>query len=344
MRDSRSASAISVVATVRNDREGTEALLIALSAQTRLPDEVVVVVTGSTDGTLELLERWTKGQLPLRVLEREGANISAGRNAAVAAATHEWIACTDAGCRPDSGWLDAIDSARAGADLVTGVAAVGGSTQLERLMAITHYPAVAELRASSASVRLSHRLFGRRYDAESPGGGSMAFRKTLWERVGGFPEQVHAGEDRAFGRAAVDQGFRAVLVPDASVTWRPPTTLAASARMFFTYCRGDIRVKGRRRHAARLTAWSLASVVAARGGWRGVLTVALGGLAYIALPVRRALAAGFPLHALWRVPLLVAVKDLAQIAGAAAGLIDVARGIPQPNPHDSPAAGARRAT
>jgi hypothetical protein len=62
------------------------------------------------------------------------------------------------------------------------------------------------------------------------------------------------------------------------------------------------------------------------------ILVLAGGLAYIALPLHRARRADLPPRRWWLVPLVVAVKDLAQIAGAAAGLIDATRGRPQPPP------------
>jgi hypothetical protein len=89
----------------------------------------------------------------------------------------------------------------------------------------------------------------------------MAFTKTTWRALGGFPEGVYAGEDQAFSVELVARGYRAVLLPEASVAWRPPPTWRENATMFFTYCRGDVRSR-RARHAARALAWTGARVVA----------------------------------------------------------------------------------
>ena len=117
--------AVSLIATVRDERASIDALLTSLSAQERLPDGAVFVDGGSTDGTLERLTRLQHllpeaispqgsaeplPQPPLpavRVLSRPGANISRGRNLA-AAAGHDLLAVTDAGVRLHPSWLSRL--------------------------------------------------------------------------------------------------------------------------------------------------------------------------------------------------------------------------------------------
>ena len=323
---------ISVISTVLNDRQGAADMLAALEAQTRPPDEVVVVDGGSSDGTWELVQGWSRERLPLHVLSAPDTNISGGRNVGVEAASHEWIATTDAGCRPVPTWLEALDRARPTADLLTGVFTVDADTAFERMIAVTHYPDPAELERPGTLIRLSHRVFGRRFEAKLAGGRSMAFTKSTWRAVGGFPERVHAGEDQAFSVALVERGYHAVLVPEASVAWRPPPTWAANARMFFTYCRGDVRSR-RARHAARALAWTTGPALIFRGGRPARLLGLLGAAGYVALPVHRAWRSGTSPLEWWRIPVLVALKDLSQLAGALTGLIDALAGRPQPSPH-----------
>ena len=98
---------VSVICTVLNEGTGIRRLLDSLVAQTRRPDEVVIVDGGSRDNTVALLDAYA-GRLPLQVLVRPGANISRGRNAAIGAATGDVIASTDAGVWLDPGWLEAI--------------------------------------------------------------------------------------------------------------------------------------------------------------------------------------------------------------------------------------------
>jgi cellulose synthase/poly-beta-1,6-N-acetylglucosamine synthase-like glycosyltransferase len=321
---------ISVVVPVLDDREGMRELIAALSAQRRVPDECVVVDGGSTDGTVDVLEA-SSAPFPIRIVRRPGRNIAAARNAGISAASSEWIACTDAGCLPARGWLAALEAERARADFAAGVVDVEGDTTFERLLALTHYPSAEELDTPSPWIRLSHRVFGRGYVQDRSGGGNIAFSKSVWRDVGGFPEKVYAGEDRAFTSAVMRAGFRMSRSRDAVVRWRPPGTWRGGARMFYTYSRGDVRVPGRARHGVRLAAW-LVAARSVRAGWRLRLAVGAAGLAYIALPVHRARRGGLPVRDWWRIPLLIALKDLSQLAGATRGLLDAAQGTPQPPP------------
>src|SRR5215204_6866284 len=108
---------VSLIVTVRDDRPGFAQLLDAIAEQAETPDEIVVVDGGSKDGTLDELTARHESLPPVRVFVAPGSNIAAGRNIAVREARHDWIACTDAGCRPVRGWLAALKQASHVADI-----------------------------------------------------------------------------------------------------------------------------------------------------------------------------------------------------------------------------------
>lgn len=90
---------ISVVIPLYNKKETILRAIRSILAQTSLPEEIVVVNDGSTDGSEQLV---TKLNHPLvRLVNQSNAGVSAARNKGIAEAKSEWIAFLDA----DDEWL-----------------------------------------------------------------------------------------------------------------------------------------------------------------------------------------------------------------------------------------------
>lgn len=98
---------VSLIITVKNEAAAVPRLFDSILAQTRAPDEIVVVDGGSTDETVARLRDYTS-RLPLRIIPAPGLNISQGRNAAVRASGGELICSTDAGVRLDPRWVEEL--------------------------------------------------------------------------------------------------------------------------------------------------------------------------------------------------------------------------------------------
>ena len=97
---------VSLIFTVLNEAHSIQGLLDSIAAQTVQPDEVVACDGGSTDDTVSLLR--SEMRFPTRIIVEPGANISRGRNVAIAAAQGKIVACTDAGVRLDERWLEKL--------------------------------------------------------------------------------------------------------------------------------------------------------------------------------------------------------------------------------------------
>ncbi len=91
---------ISVIIPVFNAAGFIRAALDSVCAQTVLPDEVLVIDDGSTDGTAGEVAAFGRTDL-VRYLHQANLGVSAARNAGLDAATGEWIAFLDA----DDVWL-----------------------------------------------------------------------------------------------------------------------------------------------------------------------------------------------------------------------------------------------
>ena len=91
--------------------------LAAVAAQTRPPDEVVIIDNASSDGTCRAIEQATAGwSIPVRVVPAGGnLGFAAANNRGVALLPHrDLIALLNPDAFPEPGWLAALLAAAAG--------------------------------------------------------------------------------------------------------------------------------------------------------------------------------------------------------------------------------------
>lgn len=309
---------VSVIATVYNESASIDALIDSLRCQTRRPDEIVIVDGGSSDDTLARLERQRqRGDLPLRVWALPGCNISAGRNAAIAAAQGPIIAVVDAGVRLEDDWLETIIRPFAAAsppDVVSGFFVADPHTLFERALGAATLPRLDEINPATFA----------------PSSRSVAFRRSAWEAVGGYPEWLDYCEDLAFDFLLRDAGCRFVMQPDALVHFRPRPTLRAFFWQYYRYARGDGKANlWLVRHLIRYGTYLVgfpALIVLGMVHHRAWYLVALAGLgALLRTPLRRLaphlrdLSWGERLAALAWLPVIRLTGDVAKMIGYPVG-------------------------
>lgn len=307
---------VSVIATVKNEIHSIRELLDSLARQSRLPDEVIIADGGSTDGTLECLRQ--ERRLPLRVVEAPGTNIAQGRNRAISAARGEIIAVTDAGVRLHPDWLARLlrpFEERPETMVVAGFFLPDPRTPFEVAMAATVLPERRDIRPE--------RFW--------PSSRSVAFRKTAWEAVGGYPEWLDYCEDLVFDFALYERFGPFAFVPDAVVYFRPRPTMRAFFLQYYRYARGDGKAGlWRLRHAIRYGTY-LGLVPALAALSLGVhplfaLGYLVGGALYLRTPYRRLLRLwkgySWPdrIRMLLWVPLIRVWGDVAKMCGYPVGV------------------------
>jgi glycosyltransferase involved in cell wall biosynthesis len=220
---------VSVICTVKNEVASIEPFLKSIIAQTMVPDELVIVDGGSTDGTVERIERTLGGKLPYRVIVKLGANIAAGRNAAVREASYDLIAVIDAGCRADPAWLEELTlpfREERPVDFVGGVTLSDPGSWFEGCVG----------RRTTAPLE-SYEEEGWFYSSRN-----VAFTREIWARVGGYPEWLYTAEDTLFNLELRRVGCRFTLAREARVWWHPRSSLRAIWRQWYLYRRGDGRI------------------------------------------------------------------------------------------------------
>ncbi|HVU47054.1 MAG TPA: glycosyltransferase [Terracidiphilus sp.] len=223
---------VSIVMTELNEIQEIERAVTSLLAQDPPSAEVIVVDGGSTDGTWEWLAGAQARNPRLIAIRDESCNlkfskgpISRGRNVAIAAAKSSIIACADAGCTYAPDWLRNLT-----APLVAGTAeySLGGSC-----LDPGSYSVWDVASAPFFSIKLSPTEPTKSCTARS-----MAFTKALWQRIGGFPEQVLVGEDTLF-----DLEARRLTVPafisNAKALYCPQNTFRAATHQMARYAFSD---------------------------------------------------------------------------------------------------------
>ncbi len=298
---------VTLISTVLNCVDRVEPFLASLAAQTRAPDEVVIVDGGSTDGTAERL----RADGRVTVVDAPGANISTGRNLALAHAAHDVIAATDADCELAPGWLAAVVAPiEAGADVAAGF-----------------YEPIPDGFVQSCVAALNLPLAASEVDPATfmPSARSVAFRREAVEVEGGYPEWLDIGEDMWMNHRWRERHLDIRFAPDAVVRWPLRPDLASTWTQYFGYARGDaLAGLYQQRHALRFAVYGgLAAALVSDRTWPKLLAAA-GAIAYSRTPVRRSWARLGPgaerAAAIAAVPALLAFTDAAKMAGYATGL------------------------
>jgi glycosyltransferase involved in cell wall biosynthesis len=312
-------STTSVIVTVYNEEKPIGGLLDSLIGQTVHPDEAVFVDAGSRDRTVAILESYaSQSPFPIRVFVEKGANISAGRNVAIRHAEGDVIAVTDAGVRIDPHWFERITAPfkDEGVHAVAGFFVPDMETVFETAMGATVLPRLEEIDP----------------DKFLPSSRSVAFRKSAWETVGGYPEDLAFCEDIIFD-SAIKERFGFTFAGDAIVAFRPRGSLKAFWRQYSNYAYGDgqafpLFIK---RHVIRYGAYLVALpailLLAALDSpwWSLMLLFSIP--AMFAIGWRRLfkmwhdLSAGEKLQAFLWSPVIRIVGDLAKMVGYPRGLL-----------------------
>jgi glycosyltransferase involved in cell wall biosynthesis len=297
-----------LISTVKDAGEFVGEFLESVASQTRAPDEVIIVDGGSTDGTVQVLE----GAAGVTLIEEPGANISAGRIAAIKAATHDVIAVSDGDCVLEPDWLERLMAAiEDGADVAMGFYRPIASNFFEVCSAAVHLPDPGELREETFM----------------PSSRSVAFRREIYEEAGGYPDWLEVGEDMWLDIRFREMSAKMTLVTDAVANWRVRPTLGETWRQYGGYARGDGQAgMYTKRHALRFGVYATALLLSTNK-W-GRLLILAGGIAYAFRPIKRAfgLLRDFPslekAGAVAGVPLMMLFTDIAKMAGYLTGLMN----------------------
>jgi cellulose synthase/poly-beta-1,6-N-acetylglucosamine synthase-like glycosyltransferase len=298
---------VAVIATVRNERASIYEFVDSLVSQTLPASDIVIADAASDDGTREALDELAARHRALRVIDYPGDR-SAGRNAAINAARHDVIACIDAGCVAEPDWLENLTAPfSSDAEWVAGFYRPLGRSLLSTCIGLVMVWTLDEVDP----------------DNFMPSARSMAFLRSAWERVGGFPEGLQFAEDTIFDERLLAAGLTPVFAGDAIVRWTPPATLRQLAVTAFRWGRGDGQTRNSRFYPKRrLAIWAgtpVAAITVAAVAWPLVPIAVLPlGVAVARGTQRKYSSVRGPLKYLF-IPLAFLVNGFAAVTGYVVG-------------------------
>ncbi|MGN6646328.1 MAG: glycosyltransferase [Cytophaga sp.] len=220
---------VTLVSTVFNEAARIQDTLNDISAQTRLPDEVVITDAGSTDNTVAILRAWAgKTSFPVKILSWPKCNVAEGRNKAIHEASHEYILSTDFGCRFNPLWIESM--VKPFED--NNVKVVGGTFEV--------IESDIETEPAKANYIICDGYYVAPHEGFIPSSRSIAYHKSVWESIGGYPEWLTlAADDLVFGMILLKQNHKIVYVNEPYVYWGRHTTLKAYGKEAYRYGLGD---------------------------------------------------------------------------------------------------------
>ena len=222
-----------------------ERCLQALGTQSLERDrfEVIVVDDGSAEPPRAVVQR-AASAFEVRLIEQANAGPASARNAGANAARGAYVVFTDDDCRPDAGWLRALDAMR----VRHPGCAIGGRVE----------NALGDGLFSTASQLLIDFLYDY-YNVDETGGrffitSNLALPAQTFREIGGFDTSfpLAAGEDRDLCDRWREAGQRMVYCDDAVVHHAHTLSMRSFCRQHFNYGRGAFhlhRARARRGEA-----------------------------------------------------------------------------------------------
>lgn len=207
---------VSIIIPAYNAEETLAETLDSACASTYHPLEIIVIDDGSRDRTLHIAQEYARRDSRIRVIHQENTGVCRARNHAISKATGDFILPIDA---DDLLHADFIAFAAAILDMHPEVKVV--------------QPRADFFGMRSGEWRLpkfSRRLLARRNMIPA----SAMYRRTDWERVGGYCEEIIAREDWEFWIAILKDGGEVVRTEEVMYHYRMmPNSKRVRDRLLF---------------------------------------------------------------------------------------------------------------
>ena len=308
-----------LIFTVLNEAKTIERFLNSLNRLSQKPTHIVCVDGGSKDSTYSLLKSWNPPEgVAYKVIQANGLNISQGRNLAIENCNEGIVVVADAGTLLDEDWFKqlVVRFENQNIDVVSG--------WYEPLPGVFWQSLIGSITAPLLE-EIDPELF-------LPSSRSVAFKKSAWASVGGYPEWLDYCEDLVFDLALRERGAKFAFAQHAKVSWNARDSFPAFSKQYYRYARGDGKAAlWPKRHIARYSfyfAWLISlSMWNSLAGVFLIFLLSVASVYYLRKFYRRLIARrsfqnrlGF-IAALLLCPFVVVLGDVSKMAGYPVGLV-----------------------
>ena len=218
--ESKESVEVSIMIPILNEEEYIESTVYSVINGTENIEnmEFFLVDGGSTDKTLEILDKLSKKYSFIKVLHNEKKEIAPALNLAISESSAKYIVRMDAHADFPNGYVHKLVNALKG--LPNDVVNVGGiiETRPPNNSLIAQSIAIV----SSSKIGVGNTTFRTenitepRYVNTVPFG---AYRKEALKKVGCFSENVPTSEDLELGRKLLKAGMKILMLPDVKSTY-----------------------------------------------------------------------------------------------------------------------------
>jgi len=188
---------ISIIIPCKNEAGVVEHLLEALTRQSRVADEIIVVDSHSTDTTVERSQQYAN-KLPLTIIKADKPGAAHARNAGAAVATGDMLIFMDADLIPDAEFLADFE-----AQVTKHLFAAGSFTQ--------------QMKSKKMTIRLgaSFMVGYMRLMAHTPwpiGFSCLYATRQAFQTINGFDPELFIMEDYDFVLKAKRAGYKIGII------------------------------------------------------------------------------------------------------------------------------------
>lgn len=196
---------VSVIITNHNYGHYVAEAIESCLAQTYVPDEIIIVDDGSTDDSQSLILDYAE-RYPERIhaLIQENSGVAAARNTGIAKATQPYLICLDADDKLHPEYIracrDALEHDRGLGVVYTGL----GLLQQDGNISPNQWPPPFTWESQATPANPPSNCIPC----------AAMFRRSMWERAGGYKQVYAPGEDTEFFTRGLSVGFQARKITD----------------------------------------------------------------------------------------------------------------------------------